>query len=76
MGSIALALKLCFKVKTIAKGQEGDNGWRVYILMKRYKLSSKGIEPLMVFNQFFYREPPLPIGSPALYYILYIIFFY
>jgi len=26
MGSIALALKLCFKVKTIAKGQEGDNG--------------------------------------------------
>jgi hypothetical protein len=30
------------------------------------ELSSKGIEPLMVFNQFFYREPPLPIGSPAL----------
>jgi hypothetical protein len=28
-------------------------------------MSSKGIEPLTVFNQFFYREPPLPIGSPA-----------
>ena len=26
-------------------------------------MSSKGIEPLTVFNQFFYREPPLPIGS-------------
>jgi hypothetical protein len=30
------------------------------------KMSSKGIEPLTAINQFFYREPPLPIGSPAL----------
>jgi hypothetical protein len=37
------------------------------------ELSSKGIEPLTVFNQFFYREPPLPIGSPALYYMLYLL---
>ena len=29
-------------------------------------LSSKGIEPFTAINQFFYREPPLPIGSPAL----------
>ena len=29
-------------------------------------LSSRGIEPLTVINQFFYREPPLPIGSPTL----------
>jgi hypothetical protein len=29
-------------------------------------MSSKGIEPFTVVNQFFYREPPLPIGSPAL----------
>ena len=29
-------------------------------------MSSKGIEPLTAINQFFYREPPLPIGSPAL----------
>lgn len=29
-------------------------------------LSSKGIEPFMVKNQFFYREPLLPIRSPAL----------
>ena len=29
-------------------------------------LSSKGIEPFTAVNQFFYREPPLPIGSPAL----------
>ena len=33
-------------------------------------LSSRGIEPLTVINQFFYREPPLPIGSPALMIIL------
>ena len=31
-----------------------------------YMMSSKGIEPLTAINQFFYREPPLPIGSPAL----------
>ena len=30
-------------------------------------MSSKGIEPLAAINQFFYREPPLPIGSPAQY---------
>ena len=29
-------------------------------------MSSKGIEPFTAINQFFYREPPLPIGSPAL----------
>ena len=29
-------------------------------------MSSKGIEPFAAINQFFYREPPLPIGSPAL----------
>lgn len=29
-------------------------------------MSSKGIEPLTAINQFFYRESPLPIGSPAL----------
>jgi hypothetical protein len=29
-------------------------------------MSRKGIEPLTAINQFFYREPPLPIGSPAL----------
>ena len=29
-------------------------------------LSSKGIEPFTAINQFFYRESPLPIGSPAL----------
>ncbi len=34
-------------------------------------MSSKGIEPLAAINQFFYREPPLPIGSPALNIILY-----
>ena len=28
-------------------------------------MSSLGIEPSTVVNQFFYREPPLPIGSPA-----------
>ena len=28
-------------------------------------LSSKGIEPFTAINQFFYRESPLPIGSPA-----------
>jgi hypothetical protein len=28
-------------------------------------MSSLGIEPSTVINQFFYREPPLPIGSPA-----------
>ena len=28
-------------------------------------LSSKGIEPFTAINQFFYREPPLPFGSPA-----------
>lgn len=36
-----------------------------YYLNKYYKivyLSSKGIEPLVVINQFFYRESPLPIG--------------
>ena len=35
-------------------------------------MSSKGIEPFMAINQFFYRESPLPIGSPALklFYIL------
>ena len=32
------------------------------------KMSSKGIEPLTAINQFFYRESPLPIGSPALIY--------
>ena len=31
-------------------------------------MSSKGIEPFVVKNQFFYRESPLPIGSPALNY--------
>ena len=31
-------------------------------------LSSKGIEPFTAINQFFYRESPLPIGSPALRY--------
>ncbi len=36
-------------------------------------MSSKGIEPLTAINQFFYREPPLPIGSPAL--ILFYLFF-
>jgi hypothetical protein len=30
------------------------------------ELSSKGIEPFMAINQFFYREPLLPIRSPAL----------
>jgi hypothetical protein len=30
------------------------------------RLSSRGIEPLVDVIQFFYREPPLPIGSPAL----------
>jgi hypothetical protein len=30
-------------------------------------LGSKGIEPFMVKNQFFYREPLLPIRSPARY---------
>ena len=39
-------------------------------------MSSKGIEPLTVFNQFFYREPPLPIGSPALYYIYFYLIKY
>ena len=29
-------------------------------------MSSKGIEPFTAINQFFYRESPLPIGSPAL----------
>ena len=29
-------------------------------------MSSLGIEPSTVINQFFYREPPLPIGSPTL----------
>ena len=29
-------------------------------------MSSKGIEPFAAINQFFYREPPLPFGSPAL----------
>ena len=29
-------------------------------------MSSKGIEPFTAVSQFFYREPPLPIGSPAL----------
>ena len=29
-------------------------------------MSSKGIEPFTAINQFFYREPPLPIGSPTL----------
>jgi hypothetical protein len=36
-------------------------------------LSSKGIEPFTAINQFFYRESPLPIGSPALN--LFILFF-
>lgn len=34
-------------------------------------LSSKGIEPFTAINQFFYREPPLPIGSPALNFYIY-----
>lgn len=29
-------------------------------------MSSKGIEPFMVLNQFFYREPLLPIRSTTL----------
>jgi hypothetical protein len=38
-----------------------------YIINNLYStLSSKGIEPFTVINQFFYRESPLPIGSPAL----------
>ena len=37
-------------------------------------LSSKGIEPFTAINQFFYRESPLPIGSPALNFVL--LFFY
>lgn len=32
-------------------------------------MSSKGIEPFTAINQFFYRESPLPIGSPALYFL-------
>jgi hypothetical protein len=39
------------------------------------KMSSKGIEPLTAINQFFYRESPLPIGSPALIKIKILIFF-
>ena len=31
-------------------------------------MSSKGIEPFLVYNdKFFYREPPLPFGAPALF---------
>jgi hypothetical protein len=41
--------------------------------MYLYILSSKGIEPFTAINQFFYRESPLPIGSPALY-LLYFLF--
>ena len=33
-------------------------------------MSSKGIEPFVVKDQYFYREPPLPIGSPTLKKIL------
>ena len=47
------------------------------LFVKKAKLSSKGIEPLTVFNQFFYREPPLPIGHlPPKYlnkYLFYIL---
>jgi hypothetical protein len=39
---------------------------KIFLYLIKSELSSKGIEPLTVFNQFFYREPPLPIGSPAL----------
>ena len=44
-------------------------------------VSSKGIEPFTVINQFFYREPPLSIGSPALlilvnFYMLYIFLYF
>ena len=39
-----------------------------YYLIYFILLSSKGIEPFTAVNQFFYREPPLPIGSPALLY--------
>jgi hypothetical protein len=38
-------------------------------------LSSKGIEPFTAINQFFYRESPLPIGSPALNLFFYLIIF-
>jgi hypothetical protein len=37
-------------------------------------MSSKGIEPFTVINQFFYRESPLPIGSPALLGITFILY--
>jgi hypothetical protein len=39
-------------------------------------LSSKGIEPFTAINQFFYRESPLPIGSPALNLFIFIFDFY
>ena len=52
-----------------------------YFLNKYYKivyLSSKGIEPLVVINQFFYRESPLPIGHlpPILNRQFLLIFFF
>ena len=49
--------------KTKQKGYE-----QFYSFLKTFLnlvLSSKGIEPLVDYIQFFYREPPLPIGSPA-----------
>jgi hypothetical protein len=39
-------------------------------------LSSKGIEPFTAINQFFYRESPLPIGSPALNFYFFNLFYF
>lgn len=41
--------------------------WSKYYYFFLFTLvSSLGIEPSTAINQFFYREPPLPIGSPTL----------
>jgi hypothetical protein len=56
-----------------ACGGQAKACWKVrpsilLIIIGKYLniLSSKGIEPFTAINQFFYRESPLPIGSPAL----------
>ena len=59
-----------------AKLEEYNNiyyliNYEIYIKI----LSSKGIEPFTAINQFFYRESPLPIGSPALNLFFYIFIF-
>jgi hypothetical protein len=69
---VPLAIASTFRKKKVSMlAREGYYSKSYQFINKEiYKyliiLSSKGIEPFTAINQFFYRESPLPIGSPAL----------